>query len=189
MMGKSLASAAVMLSLLFATANAAEVAGVRLDDHSRLAGSELLLNGAGLRSKLFFKVYVIGIYAPHKTTKAAELIDVTEPRRIAMHMLRQVEADSLLSALKEGLQQNHSEAELTAMKPQIERLEAIMRAIGTAKPGDLITLDLTAAATTVSFNGQDKGSIAGASFGAALLKIWLGGKPIDETLKQALLGG
>jgi len=189
MMRRSLASAAVVLSLLFTAANAAEVAGVRLDDQNRLAGSELLLNGAGLRSKLFFKVYVIGIYAPRKTTKAAELIDATEPRRIAMHMLREVDADSLLNALKEGLQQNHSDSELAAMKPQIDRLEAVMRAIGTARPGDLITLDLTAAGTAIGFNGQDKGSIAGAGFGAALLKIWLGSKPINEALKQALLGG
>jgi long-chain acyl-CoA synthetase len=169
-------------------ANAAEVAGVRLDDRVNAGGTELVLNGAGLRSKLFFKVYVIGVYAAKRTTIAGELIDAREPRRVAMHMMRELDADALISALKDGLRQNHSDGELLALKTDIDQFEGIMRGIGTAKSGDLITIDFSAEGTSISFNGQARGSVAGAGFGRALLKVWLGDKPVDAGLKQALLG-
>jgi len=35
---------------------------------------------------------------------------------------------------------------------------------------------------------EKKGTIQGADFAAALFSIWLGGKPIDKTLKKQLLG-
>ena len=41
-----------------APALAAEVAGVKLDDKMSVGGQELVLNGAGIRTKAFFKVYV-----------------------------------------------------------------------------------------------------------------------------------
>lgn len=177
------------LALLACAAQAADVAGVKIDDRTKAGTSELLLNGAGLRSKLFFKVYAIGLYAPNKTASAAELIASTQPRRVVMHMLREVDADSMLNAFKDGLHHNLGDAGLAGFKPQIERLEVIMRAIGVSKPGDVIALDFTADGTTVGVNGQDKGRIDGAAFGGAMLKIWLGDKPIDDKLKQALLGG
>jgi long-chain acyl-CoA synthetase len=181
-------SFAALLAAFAITAGAADVSGVHVEDHAKIGTAELVLNGAGLRSKLFFKVYVIGVYAPKKTSNAAELIDSREPRRVAMHLLRDLDADSLINGLKDGLRQNHNDAELAALKADIDRLETIMRAIGAAKPGDLIALDFNAEGTAISFNGQARGSIPGTAFCRALLKIWLGSKPIDDKLKQALLG-
>jgi hypothetical protein len=43
--------------------------------------------------------------------------------------------------------------------------------------------------TRLTVNGQVKGKdIAGEDFYKALLKIWLGNKPVQDDLKQALLG-
>lgn len=179
----------ITAALLALSAQAAEVAGVHVDDHARAGNAELLLNGAGLRSKLFFKVYVAAVYATKKTASAAELVDSREPRRVALHMMRELDADSLIDALKDGLRQNHSDNELAALKTDIGQFEGIMRGIGTAKPGDLIAIDFSAEGTGVGFNGQARGSVAGAAFGRALLKVWLGEKPVDAGLKQALLGG
>jgi Chalcone isomerase-like len=180
---------AAVLALASSLAQATEVASVHIDDRSKIGNVELILNGAGLRTKLFFKIYVIGLYATKKNANAAELIESREPRRVALHLLRELDADSLINALKDGLRQNHSEAELIALKEDIDRMEGIMRAIGVAKPGDLIALDFAAEGTVISFNGQPRGSIPGSGFCSALLKIWLGNKPIDDKLKQALLGG
>ncbi|HZV53328.1 MAG TPA: chalcone isomerase family protein [Rhodocyclaceae bacterium] len=165
---------------------AAEVAGVRIEERTK---ADLVLNGAGLRSRLFFKVYVAALYTTKKTTSAAELIDSREPRRIAMHMLRELDADALIGALKDGLRQNHGESELAVLKTDIDQLENIMRSIGSARPGDVIAIDFSTDGTAISFNGQPRGNIAGTAFGRALLKVWLGEKPVDTGLKQALLGG
>lgn len=168
---------------------AAEVAGVKLDDKVKAGSQELVLNGAGLRKKLFFKVYVAALYVPLKSTEANVLTDTKEPRRVELHLLRDLDADSLVGALKDGLRQNLKEAELTALKEDVERFSALMRSIGNGKSGDVIALDLAADGAAVSANSQARGKVDSRNLGTALLKIWLGDKPVDTDLKQALLGG
>ena len=56
--------AAVLLTLVACAASAAEVAGVRLEDKTQVESRDLVLNGAGLRKRVVFNVYVIGLYGP-----------------------------------------------------------------------------------------------------------------------------
>jgi hypothetical protein len=180
---------AAVLVLAAKAAGAAEVAGVQVDDRLRSGASDLVLNGAGLRTKFFFKVYVAALYVPKKTHDPREIIDSPQPRLVALHMMRDVDADTLIGALKEGLENNNSAAELAALKPEIDQFEALMRKIGKAREGDTVAIDFAADGTGVGFNGQARGTIPGRPFGQALLKVWLGDKPPQADLKQALLGG
>lgn len=184
-------SAVVLTAILFAAplAHAAEVGGVRIDDHTKAGGAELILNGAGIRTKVFFKVYVGALYLPKKTNSAAAIIDSKEPRRVVLHMLRNLEADALFGALLDGLKNNHSEAELAKLKPDTDQFERLMRGIGNAKAGDVIAIDFSADGIAVAFNGQARGNVAGDAFARALLKVWMGDKPADGDLKRAMLGG
>lgn len=168
--------------------HAAEVAGVRVDDAIKVGNSELVLNGAGLRSKLFIKVYVGALYVGQKATTPAAIYDSPQPRRMVMRMMRDLDADSLGSALDEGLRNNHSPAELAEIKTQADQLGGIMKGIGKAREGDTIGIDFSADGVAVSLNGEMRGKVAGAGFAKALLKVWLGDKPADASLKKALLG-
>jgi hypothetical protein len=186
----SVRQAALIAALLAAPGlHAAEVAGVKVDDSLRIGGSELLLNGAGLRSKLFIKVYVGALYVGQKSTSPAAIFDSPQPRRMVMRLLRDVDAETLASAMDEGLKNNHSPAELADMKMQAEQLAGIMKAIGKAREGDTIAIDFSADGVAVSLNGETRGKVAGPGFAKALLKVWLGDKPADASLKKALLGG
>ncbi len=169
--------------------HAVEVAGVKVDDSLRVGGSELLLNGAGIRSKLFIKVYVGALYVGQKSTTSAAIVDSTQPRRMVMRLLRDLDAETLASAMDEGLRANNSSAELAEMKTQADQLAGIMKSIGKAREGDTIAIDFSADGVTVSLNGETRGKVAGPGFAKALLKVWLGDKPADASLKKALLGG
>ena len=185
----SVRRAAIIAALLAAPGlHAAEVAGVKVDEKIRVGSSELVLNGAGLRSKLFIKVYVGALYVGQKSTTAAAIIDSTQPRRIVMRLLRDLDAETLASAMDEGLRNNHSPAELADMKPQADQLAGIMKGIGKAREGDTIAIDFSADGVTVGLNGEVRGKVAGPGFAKALLKVWLGDKPADASLKKALLG-
>jgi long-chain acyl-CoA synthetase len=168
--------------------HAAEVAGVKVDDSIRVGGSELVLNGAGLRSKLFIKVYVGALYVGQKSATPAAIYDSPQPRRMVMRMLRDLDADTLSSALDDGLKSNHSPAELADIKTQADQLAGIMKGIGKAREGDVLVIDFSADGIVVSLNGEVRGKIPGAGFAKALLKVWLGDKPVDASLKKALLG-
>jgi long-chain acyl-CoA synthetase len=190
MISHSVRIAAIVAALLAVPGlQAAEVAGVKVDERITVAGSELVLNGAGLRTKVFIKVYVGALYAGQKSTSAAALLDSTGPRRMSMRLLRDVDSDALYGALADGLKANHSEAELAALKPQIDQFAGIMKKIGNARTGDTVGIDFAADGVGVSFNGESRGRVAGAPFAKALLKVWLGDNPVDAGLKKALLGG
>jgi long-chain acyl-CoA synthetase len=178
-----------LAALAFATgALAVEVAGIKIDDKATVAGQELVLNGAGIRTKVFIKIYVGSLYLPAKAPDLAAVL-AKSPRRIQMNILRSLTADQLVDALVEGLKENNSEAELAAVKTQTAELVATMKAFNDVKEKDVVTLDFVDGATKIGLNGAAKGSIAGEPFNRALTKIWLGEHAIQADLKKAMLGG
>lgn len=188
----SFAAAAVLaLSVSTLCAQPAELEGVKLAPTVQVASAPLVLNGAGLRTRAFFKVYVAALYAPQKATDATALLAQKGPRRVVITMLRNVDADTFSGALSDGMRDNHTEAQVAAIKPQIDALMATLKQAGEVKKGDVIHFDFDpATGTQVSINGQVKGApMPGADFYTAVLRIWLGEKPVDGGLKKGLLGG
>ena len=185
--------AALLLSCLAATVQAQgmEVEGVKFASTVQVGGQALQLNGAGVRTRVFFKVYAAGLYVPQKSNSAPALLAQKGPRRVAIGMLRDVDADTFAGALNDGLKANLSEQQLAGFKAQIEALNANMKSVGEAKKGDQIDFEFTPeAGTRIVVNGQPRGAaIPGESFFEAVLRIWIGDKPADADLKKGMLGG
>jgi hypothetical protein len=176
----------LLLMLLAFPVAAAEVAGVKIDDKTRVGNAELTLNGAGLRRRAFFQVYAIGLYVQDRK---ADPISQPGPKRVQIHMLRDVGAEPFIDALVDGIKANHPEAEAKALEPRVKQLGAVIAEIKEAKKGMSIALDWTGKATQVMIDGRPSGQpIEGEDFYRALLRIWLGDKPVQDDLKKALLG-
>jgi Chalcone isomerase-like len=180
------------IGLMFAasTASALDVNGVQVPDTTRVGAADLVLNGAGLRTRAIFKVYVGALYVPEKKTSAAEVLAQKGAKRVALHLLRDLSAEQVAGAL-DNMGDNLSEAEREKLKPQIAELKATMESVGEAKEKSIITIDFVpGSGTRVALNGAQKGkTIAGDDFYAALLRIWIGDKPVDRDLKSGMLGG
>lgn len=180
------------LTIALGSAVAAEVAGVKLEDKVSIqpGGPELVLNGAGLRTRAIFKVYVAGLYLPEKKAAAADAIAAPGPKRVSMTLMRDLKAEDLVKALNEGMEKNNSPADMAKLKSQVGELTQIMSSLGEARKGDVIALDfLPETGTRVSVNGEARGKpIAGADFYRALLRVWLGDNPVEDSLKKAMLG-
>ncbi len=174
---------------LVAPALAAEVAGVKLAETVSMGGHTLLLNGAGLRRKFIFRIYVGSLYLPQRVGDLAGVLAIS-PRRIQMNFLRDVTVSQLVGALVGGLNENNSPAELAAVKAPMEELLAIMQLYKDVdvRERDILTLDFTDGSTTVALNGEVGGVVSGEAFNRALIRIWLGDKPGQGGLKQAMLG-
>jgi len=176
--------------LLSWNARAMEVSGVNLPDSVTLGNQVLMLNGAGLRSKFFFKVYVVALYLPAKQTDAAAIITADNPQRIALYMLRDLGEKRFMDAFIEAIEANHSEAEMAMMNDQIKQMSDIFKLVDKVHSGDVITMDYSpGSGTQISVNGITYGTIFGELFHHALLKIWLGSHPVQADLKAELLGG
>ena len=74
--------ATILLSLTF-SASALEVKGVKVDETAQVGGTSLVLNGAGIRTKMVFKVYVAALYLTQKQTDANAVISDTGSKRAA----------------------------------------------------------------------------------------------------------
>lgn len=184
-----LAATLIALAAL-AAAQPLEVAGVRFAPVVRVGNEALQLNGAGIRTWLFFKIYAAGLYVPQRADNADALLAQRGARRVAITMLRSVDAHFVVTSLIDGMRNNHTEAQFAGFKTQIDFLFMSLNAVGEVRKGDVIYLDyLPGVGTRVMLNGQARGSvIAGEDFFTAMLRVWLGGKPVDAELKKGLIG-
>ena len=104
-----LAAVTLAFAATAASAQAVEVEGVKLDLTAQVGGAVLQLNGAGVRTRAIFKVYVAGLYVPQKANSAAALLAQKGPRRVAITMLRNVDADTFSGALS-AFRRRHARA-------------------------------------------------------------------------------
>lgn len=185
------AACLVAAGLLPAAAPAMEIEGVRVDEAVRVGGKELQLNGAGLRTVFIVKGYVAALYLPEKVRNAAVVLGAKGPKRLQIRPLREVESSTFIKALNEGMRENHNEAQMERFAGRMAQLEQAMGQIGTARKGDVIDFDYTPdSGTVIAINGTPRGKpIPGEDFYQAVLRIFLGEKPVDRDLKRGLLGG
>ncbi|SDO62109.1 chalcone isomerase family protein [Desulforhopalus singaporensis] len=169
-------------------AQAKEISGVQVQETVRTpAGRELRLNGAGIRAKFVFDIYIAALYLGKQTAAAEEVLTDPGPKRVVMHFLhKHVAAEKLVAAWNEGFAANNSTETLDSLKADIAAFNGFFTDVNR---GDRVILDFDPTkGTSVTIAGQKKGTIANREFYPALLKIWLGDKPVTEKLKKQLLG-
>ncbi|WP_323018677.1 chalcone isomerase family protein [Castellaniella sp.] len=169
-------------------AQAVTIATVDVPEQQTVAGQTLALNGAGLRQRFVFHVYVAALYRAQPTTDVQAILDSQEPQMLQLTLLRDINSKALTDALNEGLKANNSEAELAAMADTIKHFETFMATGGEGASGDQVRIDFQQGKVSVSFKGKALGEVSDPRFATALLKVWLGPVPAQESLKQALLG-
>jgi hypothetical protein len=173
------------------TVQAARIAGVEFDERARVAGSELLLNGVGVRQVAWLQGYAAALYLGRKAGTAAEAIATTGPKRIRLQLLVDVEAKEFAKAVDKGMRRNHSPAELQALKPRIAQFDARVLGLGPLRRNEVIDLDFVPGSGVVlARNGKPQGTpLPGDDLYAGLMKIFIGDVPVDAALKAGLLGG
>lgn len=181
---------AVVLGLAMAfPALARDLDGVNIPDTLTLAGETqpLVLNGAGYRKKFFIKVYIGALYLAQPATKVEAVLDASTPRAMRLHFLRDVSQEQFTNAWNDGLTPNHTPAEMSALRARLDQLNTL---IGNLRAKDVLRIEMRPnGQTEIRVNDLERGTIKGVDFQNALLKAWVGAKPADAQLKQAVLGG
>jgi hypothetical protein len=185
---RSFMSRMLILTLLTAgTALGANVAGVNLADQITVNGQTLVLNGAGLRKKLFIKVYTGALYLPAKQKSADQILGADTPRQMVMSFVYDVEKDKISEAWSEGLTANSPNA-AADVKANFQTLQSWMEDM---KKGQRIVMTyVPGTGTTIEVNGKTKGTLAGKATADAILATWIGAKPgPGADFKKSVLGG
>ena len=167
------------------TAGAATLAGVDVPDSATVANTNLVLNGVGLRVKVFFKIYVGALYLPAKSSDPATVIATPGPDRILMHMIYEVSKSQFADAWHDDFQANNPDSYATLH----DKIEQFITYFGDSKKDDLITIDwVPGQGTQISWNGTVRGSIPGDDFHQALMNVFFGPNPPTKSLKNGMLG-
>src|SRR5260221_7970279 len=186
-MRSRLAALLISLSLAIpATLFAATLAGVKLDDAVTVNGQPLVLNGVGLRKKLFIKVYVGGLYLPAKQSNPATVIATDQPRRMVMHFLYSVSKNQMCDAWEEGLKDNTPNAS-AEVQAAFKTLSSWMEPIPSGNR--LVLTYIPGTGTTVEVNGKAKGTLPGKATSDAIVATWIGPDPAPGAdFRSAVLG-
>lgn len=170
---------------------AASLAGQRFDDQIHLHQTALRLNGLGLRAVAWLKGFVAGLYLEQPTTDARAILDSTGPKRLRLKILLDAPAQEFVKAVRGGVRKNTTPDERAAMEPALASLELAIAGLRHVKKGDAIDLDwVPVQGLVLSLNGRPQAApIANAALYRAVLKIFIGERPVDREMRAGLLRG
>ncbi len=167
-----------------------KVEGHTFEARTRVAGEEIVLNGAGVRAVAWLKGFTAGLYLPARAASAEGVVAMAGPKRLQMRMLQEVPAAEFAKAVDKGFGRNTPPAQQPALDARRAAFDRQILALGTVKKGDAVDLDFVPGTGLVmALNGRLHGApVAGEDFYGALLRIFIGERPVDPKLKAGLLG-
>ncbi len=177
-----------LLACAVSAAQAHQCKGVEFPEHAQVHGTDLTLNGLGLRKATFLKinVYVAALYGARPSHDPQVFVESAGTEELILHFVRSVGVEDLTKAWSEGFAKSGAGAS-AALQARIATLNSWMSDI---KTGQRLTFTrLPGQGIQVEFNGTVKGTIAGDDFARAFFSIWLGAMPPNPQLKSGLLGG
>ena len=169
---------------------AVELAGVKVEDAVTVSGTKLQLNGAGIRYKGPFKVYVGDLYTTRRVSSLDDLIAAPGPMRLSLTFLRDFNSAEFGKLLTRGMEDNVSKQELFKIIPGMIKMGDIFAANKSFAPGDVCSLEWDPAkGLSVYAKGKLQAEpFKDPAFYRALMSIWFGNTPADWKLKDELLG-
>jgi len=166
------------------------LADVKYADSVKVQDAALLLNGAGIRYKAVFKVYTAGLYLEQKAGTPQDVFALPGNKRLSITMLREIDSGELGKLFSRGMEDNMDRASFSKLIPGVLRMSQIFSDHKKLEAGDTFTIDwVPGKGTIITVKGVVQGEpFKEPAFFNALLGIWLGNKPADWKLKDALLG-
>jgi hypothetical protein len=187
-MFKKQITAIILAILMIATLGyAEEIGGINMPESLKTGQTQLMLNGAGVRTKLFFDIYAGGLYLKEKSHDATAIIEADEPMAIRLHVLSSMlTSEKMEKATREGFKKATG-GNIEPIKVQIDAFCSVFKKeIKEDDRYDLIYVPGKGLA--VYINGEYTSVTKGLAFKQALFGIWLSDKPAQKSLKRAMLG-
>ena len=157
---------------------------------TQLGGQTLQLNGQGVRYRTVIPVYEMALYTTSKVTTPEQLLKLPGAKRASFVALRDFPGDQMGISLVRGMRENADPAHAAAVAGFMDKLGRIFSTEKKISAGQTFSLDyVPGKGTAFLINGVQKGeTITDAGFMEAVLRIWVGPKPVDSQLKELLLG-
>lgn len=189
---KQLLTAAMLMLLLIPQILVPQVQAKRVldqdvPDKQIFSDTELVLNGTGVRSKFIYDIYIIGLYLTEPSSDADAIVSADEPMAMRIYIISDlVTGERFADYTREGFVRA-TDGNLKPIKAEVDTLVESFRAnLQKDDVYDLVYIPATG--VEIYRNGKKEDVAPGLEFKQALFGIWLGDKPVNNNLRDELLG-
>ena len=150
--------------------------------------TKLILNGCGIRDKMWISLYVQALYLTEKSSDPKQILDDNSPMAIKLHVTSSlITRQKLIDALKEGIKKS-STGKMSDIQTELDLFISYLNK--PIKENDVydFVYNNTNENLTVYLNDEKLGLVNGFLFKRAFFGMWLEEKCADKTLKKRLLG-
>ncbi|TVZ51505.1 chalcone isomerase family protein [Dokdonia sp. Hel_I_53] len=173
-------------SLTFSNAQTV-VGDATLPNTMKVEGTNLILNGAGMREKIIFDLYAGGLYLTKKNKNATAIINADETMAMKLEIISgMVSSKKMVSAVDDGFDASMN-GNTKSLNSEIEKFKSFF-SDKIVKTNVFDIVYIKGKGTYVYKGGNKIGMIEGLAFKKALFGIWLGNDPADDDLKEGMLG-
>lgn len=178
-------------SVMTRAAQAATLEGQRFDDTAILADRTLRLNGLGLRGVAWVKAFVAGLYLSAPAKDPAQVIAMQGPKRLRLKIMLAAPSRELTKSLLRRIDRHEPEAVKARLGDRLTTLAERIDGLGELQVGDTLDLDFVPdKGIHLRLNDKPVGdAVPGDDLYRAVLKIFVGDKPVDPRMKEGLLRG
>ena len=124
-----------------AMAQAVSMEGVDLAPTVTAYGQKLVLNGAGVRKRGYFKADVTALYLPEKTTSADAIFKLDGVRRIQLNILRRFTSSTITRIFLADFKDHATDEEFKRLIGPIGQIGAAYANVKEVVKGDVVNLD------------------------------------------------
>lgn len=149
------AVAMLLAGLAWGAQAAVELEGVRVDESVTASGAHLVLNGAAVRKRGFFKTDVTALYLTEKSTSPDAVYHPKGPTRIVLYLLRDIPTSLASRFFVSDFKQVATDAEFRLLINEVGRTGQLYGNLNRIAKGDVVVMDYAPGkGLTVNFNGK-----------------------------------
>ncbi len=164
-----------------------KIGGKNLPDTLKFGDSVLVLNGAGLRKKFWFKIYAGALYLPQKSQNWNEIVNSDKPMAIRMHFIYDGVSSSQMT---DGWQDDFKHLLGGNYSKYVKQIKMFLSCFNVETHEDDIwdIVYIPGVGTKVLLNGKEKGVIPGLDFKKLVFSVFLSPKTQLPDLREEMLG-
>lgn len=117
------------------------VDGVDVPATTTVRGKKLVLNGAGVRRRGYYKSNIVALYLPERLTTLDAIMKLDGPRRIQMLLLRDFSQSTVSRIFLADFKQATTDTEFKTLINEIAEIGAIYNNVKRVEQGDKVNID------------------------------------------------
>jgi hypothetical protein len=173
-----------------------EIEGVAIEESINVGSKKLVLNGAGVRRRGYFKADVTALYLPEKRTTPEAILKLDGYRRIQLNILREFTSSTISRIFIADFKQAATEEEFKKLIDVVGQIGAAYSNVKRVVKGDTVNLDWAPGKGWIAFhngrqlNGDNANAVMAINNELAYqiyLRMYIGAAAPEE-LRNGLLG-